>query len=64
MIRGVLRRGGLAVGGIRGATGYERKGNDGKAGEDDFFHIMFVVLFGCFINHARLGHQLVIGYGV
>jgi hypothetical protein len=38
MIRGVLRRGGLAVGGIRGAAGYERQGNDGKAGEDNFFH--------------------------
>ena len=38
MIRGVLRRGGRAVGGIRGAAGYERKGNDGKTGEDNFFH--------------------------
>jgi hypothetical protein len=38
MIRGVLRRGGLAVGGIRGAAGYERQGNDGNAGEDNFFH--------------------------
>ena len=38
MIRGILRRGGRAACGIRGATGYERKGNDGKAGEDDFFH--------------------------
>jgi len=28
--------------------------------------IFFIIclLFGCFINHARLGHQLVIGYGV
>ena len=38
MIRGVLRRGGLAVGGIRGAAGYERQGNDGNEGEDNFFH--------------------------
>jgi hypothetical protein len=26
------------VGGIRGAAGYERQGNDGNAGEDNFFH--------------------------
>jgi hypothetical protein len=38
MIRGVLRRSGRAVGGIRGAAGYQRQGNDSKAGEDNFFH--------------------------
>jgi hypothetical protein len=38
MIRGVLRRGGRAVCALRGAAGYERKGNDGKTGEDNFFH--------------------------
>ena len=38
MIRGVLRRGGRAACAIRGAAGYEREGNDGKAGEDNFFH--------------------------
>jgi hypothetical protein len=64
MIRGVLRRGGLAVGGIRGAAGYERQGNDGKAGEDNFFHKYVCLLFGCFLNHARLSQQLVKGYGV
>jgi hypothetical protein len=32
------------VGGIRGAAGYERKGNDGKAGEDNFFHKYFYCL--------------------
>jgi hypothetical protein len=26
------------VGGIRSAAGYERQGNDGNAGEDNFFH--------------------------
>jgi len=36
--RGLLRRSGRAVGGIRGAAGYQREGNDGKAGEDNFFH--------------------------
>lgn len=36
--RGLLRRSGCAVGAIRGATGYQRKGNDRKAGDDDFFH--------------------------
>ena len=43
MIRGVLRRGGRAASGIGGAAGYEREGNDGKTGEDDFFHNMFDV---------------------
>jgi hypothetical protein len=38
MIRGILRRGGRAACAIRGAAGYEREGNDGKAGEDNFFH--------------------------
>jgi hypothetical protein len=38
MIRGLLRRGGRAVGAIRGAAGYERKGNNGKAGNNNFFH--------------------------
>jgi len=63
MIRGVLRRGGLCVGGIRGAAGYERQGNDGNAGEDNFFH-KYVGCSDVFFNHARLGHQLVMGYGV
>ena len=43
MIRGVLRRGGRAACATGGAAGYEREGNDGKAGEDDIFHNMFVV---------------------
>jgi hypothetical protein len=38
MIRGVLRRGGRAAFAIRGAAGYQRNGNDGKAGQDNFFH--------------------------
>ena len=37
-LRGLLRRGGLAVRGIRGAAGYQGKGNDGKTGDDYFFH--------------------------
>jgi hypothetical protein len=37
--RGLLRRGGRAVGGfVRVATGERQKGGDGKAWDDDFFH--------------------------
>ena len=38
MIRGLFRRRGRAVGGFRGAAGYERKSYYSKAGEDNFFH--------------------------
>jgi len=64
MIRGILRRGGRAACAIRGAAGYEREGNDSKAGEDNFFHKYVCLLFGCFLNLARLGQRLVKGYGV
>jgi len=38
VISRILRRRGRAVGGIRGAAGDERKGNDSKAGNNNFFH--------------------------
>ena len=38
MVSGILRRSGLAMGFIRSATGDEREGDDGKTGDDDFFH--------------------------
>jgi hypothetical protein len=49
---GLLRCGGRAVCGIRGAAGYQRKGNNSKAGDDYFFH------------SKRLGRRLDEGYGV
>ena len=50
--RGLFRRGGRPMCGIRGAAGYERKGNNGKTGDDYFFHT------------ERLGRRSVEGYGV
>jgi|ERR1017187_952846 hypothetical protein len=50
--RGLLRRGGRAVCGTRGAAGYQRKGNNGKAGNEYFFHVYSLV------------QRLVEGYGV
>ena len=50
--RGLLRRGGRAVCAISGAAAYQRNGNDGKAGDDYFFHT------------PSLGKRLVEGYGV
>jgi len=44
VISGVLRRGGLAMGFIRSAAGDERKGDDGNAGNDNFFHKWIVGL--------------------
>jgi hypothetical protein len=49
--RSLLRRRGRAVGGIRGAAGDERKGNDGKAGDDDFFHKWIV---GLMVNEQSM----------
>jgi hypothetical protein len=42
--RGLLRCRGLAVGFIRGAAGDERQGDDGKAGNNNFFHRWIVGL--------------------
>ena len=51
VISGILRRCGLAVGFIRGAAGDERKGDDGKAGNNNFFHRWIV---GLMVNEQSM----------
>src|ERR1035441_5297853 len=41
--RGLFRRGAPAVSAVRGAAGYQRKGNNGKARGDYFFHTWSLV---------------------
>ena len=58
----LLRRGGRAVGGIRGAAGDECDCNASETGDNDFFHRWIVGLM--FNLQSRMTHRLVLDYGV